>query len=260
MTSSDSESLLIESTSSLRPFHPGLDFTDNLDQFEPKRQMMASWLLSSGMRMRFVYAMKSHIALLALTRSTRNKKFIKGATTTEEEALHRIRTSQPGLLICNDQLAEGSGYSLCRRALQAVGDLKVIMVLNGNASDGALALESGATGVVCEDDFLCPEMEVMQSLLAAANNKTFLSKRARSRMKKPTLIPSSPQSLTPREQEILVLLLQGATDTQIANQLNISIYTVKEYGKSIRAKYKVKTRLQLVSALLGNTLSMHARP
>lgn len=226
---------------------------------EPKRQMMASWLLSSGIRMRLVFAMKNHMALLALVRSIRNPKFIKGVTTTEEEALHRIRASQAGLLICSDQLAEGSGFSLCRRALQAVGDLKVIMVLTGDSSDGLLALESGATGVVCEDDFLCPEMEVMQSLLAAANNKIFLSKRAQLRMKEPTPIPSSSQSLTPREQEILALLLQGAADMEIARQLQISIHTVKEYGKSIRAKYKVKTRLQLVSALLGSTIAPAAR-
>lgn len=220
---------------------------------------MGSWMRSSGIRMRLVFAMKSHMDLMALTSLVRYRKFIKGVTTTEEEALHRVRESQAGLMLCSDQLAEGSGFSLCRRALQAVGDLKIIMVLTGNCSDGALALESGATGVVCEDDFMSPELEVMQSLLAAANNKTFVSQRVKTRMKNPTSIPRSPQSLTSREQEVLVLLLKGATDMEIANQLEISIYTVQDYVKSIRVKYKVKTRLQLVSALLGTSLAQHIR-
>jgi DNA-binding CsgD family transcriptional regulator len=109
--------------------------------------------------------------------------------------------------------------------------------------------------VVCEDDFLSPEMEVMQSLLAAANSKYYVSSRARARMDKPALIVESPQSLTPREKEILVLLLKGASDLAIAEHLHISVHTVKEYGKSIRNKYNVKTRLQLISALLARGVS-----
>ena len=40
----------------------------------------------------------------------------------------------------------------------------------------------------------------------------------------------------------------------IADALGISIHTVKDYGKSIRVKYNVKTRVQLISALLGRAL------
>ncbi len=42
-----------------------------------------------------------------------------------------------------------------------------------------------------------------------------------------------------------------ASDQEIAEHLLISIHTVKEYGKNIRRKYQVKSRLQLISALLG---------
>ncbi|WP_411872343.1 response regulator transcription factor [Vulcanococcus limneticus] len=105
--------------------------------------------------------------------------------------------------------------------------------------------------VVCQEDFMSPELEVMQSLLAAVNNKHYVSSRARSRMQKPESIVESPQSLTQREKEVLILMLKGATDRDISEHLLISIHTVKEYGKSIRRKYNVKSRLQLISALLG---------
>jgi len=208
------------------------------------------------MRLRFVFAMKRHLGLLGIIRSIPVQRRIKGIASTEEEAFRRIRESNPGLLICSDQLVQGDGFSLCRRAIQLVSDLKVLMVLtsDGRTSDGSevsRALDSGAMAVVCEEDFLSPEMEVMQSLLAAANNKHYVSSRARTRMQKPELIVESPQSLTPREKEILILMLKGATDREISEHLLISIHTVKEYGKSIRSKYQVKTRLQLISALLG---------
>ena len=236
-----------------------MDFTDRLHLLEPNRKMVYSWILSSDIRLRFVIAMKSHLALLAIIRSISVQNRIKGIASTEEEAFRRIRQSNPGLLICSDQLAEGNGFSLCRRAVRAVGDLRVLMVLSSEAVDAGFALECGAMAVVCEEDFLSPEMEVMQSLLAVANKKTYVSSRARSRMQRPAVIVNSPQSLTPREQEVLVLLLQGASDRDISDQLTISIHTVKEYGKSIRTKYQVKTRMQLISILLGHALSTPRR-
>ena len=167
--------------------------------------MMRSWIFSSGVRLSFVIAMKSHIGLVGIMRSISDQSRIKGMASTEEEAYRRIRESNPGLLICSDLLQQGHGFSLCRRAIQVVSDLKVLMVLSSEDLDVGSALDSGAMAVVCEEDFLSPEMEVMQSLLAAANNKKYVSNRARSRMKKPESIVESPQSLTQREKEILIL-------------------------------------------------------
>ena len=87
-----------------------MDFTDRLDQFTPNHRMMASWIVSSGMRLRYVIAMKSHLGLLAMFRLIQRPSNIKGIATTEEEALCRIQQSKPGLLICSDQLAEGNGF------------------------------------------------------------------------------------------------------------------------------------------------------
>jgi len=112
--------------------------------------------------------------------------------------------------------------------------------------------------VVCQEDFMSPELEVMQSLLAAVNNKHYVSSRARSRMEKPESIVESPQSLTQREKEILILMLKGASDRDISEHLLISVHTVKEYGKSIRRKYRVKSRLQLISMLHGQRFASGA--
>lgn len=236
-----------------------LDFTDRLDQFTPNHRMMASWVVSSGMRLSYVIAMKSHLGLLAIFRLIQRPSNIKGIVTTEDEAFHRIKQSNPGLLICSDQLAEGNGFSLCRRAVKAVGDLKVLMVLTGDGADVALALESGAMAVVCEEDFLSPELEVMQSLLAAVNSNYYVSSRARSRMQNPDSLIESPNALTSREKEVLVLMLKGCSDQDISEQLSISIHTVKDYGKSIRKKYQVKSRLQLISSLLARNLQASSR-
>jgi DNA-binding NarL/FixJ family response regulator len=233
-----------------------MDFTDDLQLLEPNRKMVASWLISSGLS--FVVAMKSHLALLAIIRSISVQSRLKGAASTEEEALHRIRMNKPGLLICSDQLAEGNGFSLCRRAIQSVGELKVLMVLSGEGGDVNLALESGAMAVVDENDFLSHGMEVLRSVLAATNGKKSISILARSQIQKPGELFEPGQSLTSRESEILALLFQGLSDMEVADQLQLSIHTVKEHGKSIRRKYNVKTRLQLISIILGGDIDHRA--
>jgi NarL family two-component system response regulator LiaR len=125
------------------------------------------------------------------------------------------------------------------------------MVLTGDGADVTLALESGAMAVVCEEDFMSPELEVMQSLLAAVNSKYYVSSRARLRMQNPDSLVESPNALTSREKDVLVLMLKGYSDQDISEKLSISIYTVKDYGKNIRKKYQVKSRLQLISSLLA---------
>ena len=132
------------------------------------------------------------------------------------------------------------------------------MVLIGEDGDVNLALESGAMAVVDENDFLSQGVEVLQSVLAATNGKKSISSLARSQIQKPGELFEPGKSLTLSESEILALLLKGLFHMEVAYQLRLSIYTVKEHGKSIRKKYNVKTRLQLISLVLGGNIDHRA--
>lgn len=50
-----------------------------------------------------------------------------------------------------------------------------------------------------------------------------------------------------REQEVLGLLLQGCTNKEIARQLRISDYTVRDHVSSLLRKSRVKTRVELMA-------------
>lgn len=54
-------------------------------------------------------------------------------------------------------------------------------------------------------------------------------------------------SVTIREQEVLGLLLQGCTNKEIARQLSISDYTVRDHVSSLLRKNQVKTRVELMA-------------
>jgi DNA-binding NarL/FixJ family response regulator len=52
--------------------------------------------------------------------------------------------------------------------------------------------------------------------------------------------------LTEREQDVLYWLLQGHTNKDIAEQLNISGYTARDHVSSLLTKHRVKSRVELM--------------
>ncbi|KPX33936.1 LuxR family transcriptional regulator [Pseudomonas tremae] len=62
-----------------------------------------------------------------------------------------------------------------------------------------------------------------------------------------TMVRGNIMSVTIREQEVLGLLLQGCTNKEIARQLSISDYTVRDHVSSLLRKNQVRTRVELMA-------------
>jgi DNA-binding CsgD family transcriptional regulator len=56
-------------------------------------------------------------------------------------------------------------------------------------------------------------------------------------------------NLSPREQEVLPLLVQGASNKELSERLFISVNTVKTHLRNIYAKFEVKNRYELLALL-----------
>lgn len=57
--------------------------------------------------------------------------------------------------------------------------------------------------------------------------------------------------MTKREQEVLHLLMQGKSNKQIAQQLEISNYTVRDHVSSLLRKSGARTRTELTAMQAG---------
>ena len=60
-------------------------------------------------------------------------------------------------------------------------------------------------------------------------------------------VPPLPEPLTPREQEVLRLLAQGASNQEIARQLVVSLTTVKKHVGSLLLKLAAENRTHAVA-------------
>jgi DNA-binding NarL/FixJ family response regulator len=69
--------------------------------------------------------------------------------------------------------------------------------------------------------------------------------------------PAAVQSLSPREREVLELMADGLTNTEIADTLVVSLATVKTHVRSVLAKLDARDRVQAV--LLAHRYRLAAR-
>ena len=61
----------------------------------------------------------------------------------------------------------------------------------------------------------------------------------------------NPAGLTAREVQVLRLLVQGHTNTELAHRLHVAPKTVEHHVSSILAKLEVRSRTEAVAAALG---------
>lgn len=88
-----------------------------------------------------------------------------------------------------------------------------------------------------------------EQVILKANDMILTGKKQNKEMREILEQLESDDKLTFREREILLLLIHGKTNLEIADELFISLSTVKKYISFIFEKYDVKTRSELISKI-----------
>jgi DNA-binding CsgD family transcriptional regulator len=68
------------------------------------------------------------------------------------------------------------------------------------------------------------------------------------------LTRTAPSGLTPRQRQVLLRLIKGDTEKEIAHTLSISIHTVHVYVKAVYRRYNVRSRGELLSQWIDRLL------
>ncbi|MEB3322422.1 MAG: response regulator transcription factor [Synechococcaceae cyanobacterium] len=172
---------------------------------------------------------------------------IVGAATTEAEGYRLVLKHQPDFLIVSDQLHEGSGLSLVRRAEQLNPDIRTILVASQESPEVIRqGLAAGCDGIVYQNELFTPAFRVV-----AGGGVYYPREAERELHHRAAAAPEQfpPVDLTPREIEILANIMLGLSNRQIAEKLHLSPETVKSHVSNVVSKLGARDRTH--AAVLG---------
>jgi DNA-binding NarL/FixJ family response regulator len=179
-------------------------------------------------------------------------------------ALEVMRESSPDLALVDVRMPELDGLELLRAMKLGWPDVPVIMIsIYENAAYVKRALSDGAAGYLLKD--ATPEFLGQAINAALSGGGNLLSPRAiRATLEDPgaSSDESTGYDLTPREHDILVLLLEGLSNRSIAQHLYVSEKTVKANLVVIFRKLGVVNRTQaaMMASQLGVGSDSMTRP
>jgi two-component system, NarL family, response regulator NreC len=165
------------------------------------------------------------------------------------EAIELVEKKQPDVLVLDLSMPDLDGISVTRSLKLRFPDLR-ILILTLHEDEALLreAIKAGAAGYIlkraAESELLTAIKVILRGDLYVDPSmvRTLFSESRQS----PATPATSEETLTPREIEILKLIVEGYTNRQIGEHLNISIRTVEGHRANISDKLGLHSRLELV--------------
>lgn len=151
---------------------------------------------------------------------------------------------RPGCLVLDVAMPGMSGLELQRKLAQQKADLPVVfLTAHGNVRMAVGAMQSGAVDFL-EKPF--HEQELWDSIRRGLE----VDEQNRRRKNRRADVEERFSHLTPGEQDVLTLILEGKLNKEIASQLNLSIRTVEDRRARLMKKMQVESVAQLVQLAL----------
>jgi two-component system response regulator FixJ len=162
-----------------------------------------------------------------------------------EEFLAAYEPERPGCLVLDVRLRQGSGLDVQDELRRRKTTLPIIVLTgHGDVSSSVRALKAGAV------DFLqkpAPPKVLLERIRAALDG----DRRARAVNTERSVVLEQLAHLTPREREVMELLVAGETSKEVAAAMNVSVRTVEGHRRMVFLKMNVSSAAQLVRTVLG---------
>lgn len=162
-----------------------------------------------------------------------------------------VRGHHPDVLILDLNLPEGL-------SLGAIPEIRaenpetqiVVLTMQNEPAYARQALSAGALGYVLKE---AAESELVEAVQRAAAGDTYLNPRLGARVAAEPP-PGPPDGLSEREVEVLRMIALGHTNSEIADELYLSVRTVETHRAHIQQKLGLGSRSELVRYALAHKL------
>jgi DNA-binding NarL/FixJ family response regulator len=169
---------------------------------------------------------------------------VVGEASSVGEGEDMLRGSRPDVMVVDVSMPDGSGLSLVRSARNRSARLGIVVLTMHNDDETLLeALDAGASALVLKS---ASADDVIQAVRrAAVTPDAFTATGLAAAMRRRQ---DDKPRLTPRETEVLMLLVEGASIGSAAKALYMSESTVKTHVGKLYGKLEAHNRAEAVMA------------
>ena len=176
---------------------------------------------------------------------------VVGEAGDGREAVMLAKSLKPDVAVMDIGMANLNGIEAALQITQANPEVAVVMLsMHSDESYVLRALKSGAKGYLLKDS---AESDLIRAVRAVAEGKSFFSPAVSKvllddyvRKLRRSGAEDAYDLLTPREREILQLVAEGKSNKDVANLLNLSVYTVETHRANIMEKLHLKGIPELI--------------
>lgn len=174
---------------------------------------------------------------------------VVGEAGDGEEAVKLAKQTKPQVIVMDCALPRMTGLAAARKILESSPDVAILMLsMHSEETWVRQALDAGARGYILKSAM---ELELPVAVRKVAAGETVLDPKV---SKPASLRGESSAALTPRELEILQLIVEGKSNKEIADQLRLSVNTVAVHRSNIMDALGIHKTAELVVYAIRNGL------
>jgi len=192
--------------------------------------------------------------------SGRQDMVVVGEAGDGVEALARARETLPDVILMDIGMPQCSGLEATRQIKHEMPHVKIIILtISDDDRDLFAAIKNGAEGYLLKNLEPCQFFGMLEGVRqgeVAISGVMATKILEEFRQPDPSLAQPSEarDELTPRETEVLELVVEGATNKEIAEALSITENTVKIHLRNILEKLHLQNRIQAAVYAVRNGL------
>jgi NarL family two-component system response regulator LiaR len=175
-----------------------------------------------------------------------------GEAENGEQAVARAKALKPDVILM-DLMMPGMDGATATRLIREQDPAVQVVALTSFQEDELVrnALQSGAIGYLMKN---VSTRELEAAIRSAHEGRMTLSSEAAQSLVRATQQAAETEVLTPREKEILKLMVEGLNNAQIAERVVVSLSTVKYHISNILMKLGVDNRVAAVTTAIQKKL------
>jgi two-component system response regulator NreC len=176
---------------------------------------------------------------------------VLGEASDGREAVGLAESLRPDVAVLDITMPNLNGIEAARQISAKQPDVAIVVLsMHADESYVLRALKAGARGYLLKES---PEADFIRAIRSVSEGKAFFSPAVSRMLVEDYVrqlqdkdIEDSYELLTTREREILQLIAEGKSNKDVANMLNLSLYTVETHRSNILAKLNLHSVPELI--------------